>query len=163
MLEATEMTLPASAAVVPLAPRAMVAVSALRGQEAALRARLGLPGPAKRNELALWNGPASWLVQEGDAEALALALAGQAAVSAQGDGLALLAVRGAGALDILRQMVSIDIERFGPDDVALTLAAHIGVRLWREGEGFVLACYRSYAGALHHALMAAERNCRARG
>ncbi|WBO60669.1 hypothetical protein GT370_07860 [Acidocella sp. MX-AZ03] len=58
----------------------------------------------------------------------------------------------------MKKLLPIDIARFAPDDVAITLAAHIGVRVWREGEHFILACLRSYAGALHHALMQAAEH-----
>ncbi len=55
-------------------------------------------------------------------------------------------------MEILKKLLPIDIERFAPDDVAITIAAHIGVRVWREGDAYVLACFRSFAVALHHAL-----------
>jgi heterotetrameric sarcosine oxidase gamma subunit len=52
--------------------------------------------------------------------------------------------------------IDLDERVFPPDAVALTLAAHIGVRLWREADGaFALACLRSFAHPLHHALQQA--------
>ncbi len=123
----------------------------------ALEAALGVPLPAtpKRIELGgatiLWNGPRQWLVL-GE---LALP-ARHAAITEQTDGLALFFVSGPHAVEILKKLLPIDIARFAEDEVAITLAAHIGVRVWREGGNFILACFRSLAEALQHALMEAS-------
>ncbi len=123
----------------------------------ALEAALGgsLPAMPKRIEFGgskiLWNGPRQWLVL-GE-----LDLPGQhAAVTEQTDGLSLLSVSGPHAIEILKKLLPIDIAQFAEDEVAITIAAHIGVRVWREGDLFILACFRSLAQALHHALMEAS-------
>ncbi len=122
----------------------------------ALEAALGFPLPATPKRIAhggstiLWNGPRQWLVL-GELELPAQ----HAAITEQTDGLTLLSVSGPHAVAILKKLLPIDIARFAEDEVAITLAAHIGVRVWREGENFILACFRSLAEALHHALMEA--------
>jgi sarcosine oxidase subunit gamma len=110
----------------------------------------GLPGPGKRAGNVLWNGLSSWLFLD---EKPTL----PGAVTEQSDGFSLLAVSGERGVEILKKLLAIDSERFGPDDVALTQAAHIPVKLWREGDAFILACFRSYAVSLHHALVHAAR------
>jgi sarcosine oxidase subunit gamma len=117
----------------------------------ASRHAAGLPGPGQRDGNILWNGQHSWLF-------LGDTLPTQpGAVTDQSDGYSLIAVSGERAVTILKKLLSIDVERFGPHDVALTQAAHIPVKLWREDERYVLACFRSYAVALHHALVHAAR------
>jgi heterotetrameric sarcosine oxidase gamma subunit len=119
----------------------------------ALEAALGVALPAAPKRIThggaeiLWNGPRQWLVL-GD---LALP-AGLAAITEQTDGLSLLTLSGPHAVEILKKLLPIDIARFAADEVAITSAAHIGVRVWKEGDDFVLACFRSFAVALHHAL-----------
>jgi sarcosine oxidase subunit gamma len=159
MLDETKTT----SAVTALEPRAIAALSTYKTGAEALVERLGLPGVGRRMGNKLWNGPGSWLLLDQDAEALEAALGGAGAVTDQSDGLALIAVRGPQAVEILKQVLTIDVEMFGPNDVALTLAAHIGVKLWREEAGFVLASFRSFGGALYHALGEAEQNVLARG
>ena len=87
-----------------------------------------------------------------DTHAAELAARTGTAVTDQSDGLFSFAVAGPHAVDILKKLLPIDIERFAPDDAAITIAAHIGVRVWREGDAYILACFRSFAVALHHAL-----------
>jgi len=121
-----------------------------------------LPRAGLRRETIIWNGPNSWLVLDEDAGPLAARTGG--AVVEQSDGLFLFAVSGPFAREILKRLVSIDLREavFAPDAVAITHAAHIGVRIWREGDAFILACFRSFAPALYHALAEAE-NAAARG
>ena len=104
----------------------------------------------KSRQSAAGQSPRQWLVL-GE---LALP-ARHAAVTEQTNGLAMLTVCGPHAVEILQKRLSIDIARFAGDEAAITLAAHIGGRVWREGEIFILACFRSLAEALHHALMEA--------
>lgn len=123
---------------------------------------LELPGAGKRLGHILWNGPNAWLFL--DTEAADLAARTGAAVTDQSDGLSSFAVTGPHAVAILKKLLPIDIERFRSDDVAITSAAHIGVRVWREGDAYILACFRSFAVALHHALAeAAEEFTPGRG
>ncbi|MGE4481255.1 sarcosine oxidase subunit gamma [Acidocella sp.] len=130
----------------------------------ALEAALGvvLPATPKRLSLGdadiLWNGPGQWLVlgELDMPETLA-------AVTEQTDGLCLLTLSGPHAVEVLKRLLPIDIACFAEDDVAITTAAHIGVRVWREGAVFNLACFRSFAGALHHALAQAAQSFPGRG
>lgn len=174
MLEASVPALAATAAIQPLPQREIVAISAYRGQNAALAAALGVEPPATPRRIAtpafslFWAGPNAWLAMSenpGLFEMLGPRCGKFAAVTEQGDGRSLIRVAGAESRDILKRCVPVDLHAdvFWPDSVALTLAVHIGVTLWREDEGFVLACSRSYAGALHHALTEAEANLRQRG
>jgi sarcosine oxidase subunit gamma len=154
-----DVSLPALAVTVHFVPLPIRAIASL-----ASRKPLGLelPGAGKRLDHILWNGPNSWLFL--DTEATDLAARTGAAVTDQSDGLFSFAVTGPFAVAILKKLLPIDIERFAPDDVAITSAAHIGVRVWREGDAYILACFRSFAVALHHALAeAAEEFSPGRG
>lgn len=150
MLDETFPALAATSAVTPLPPRR---ISSLSSPTAG---GLMLPQAGLRRENMLWNGPNSWLVLDEDALALAARTGG--AVVEQSDGLFLFSVSGPHAREILKRLVPIDLREqiFAPEAVAITHAAHIGVRIWREEEGFVLACFRSFAPSLHHALVEAE-------
>ncbi len=142
-----DVSLPALAATAHVSPLPIRSIASL-----ASRKKLGLelPGAGKRRGNILWNGPNSWLFL--DTSAAELAAQTSAAVTDQSDGLFSFAVTGPHAVDILKKLLPIDIERFAPDDVAITTAAHIGVRAWREGDAYILACFRSFAVALQHAL-----------
>ena len=142
----------------------MVSLSAFKGKGAALGAALGVALPATPRRIRhdgadyFWAGPNVWLVISENAalfDELAAVAAPFAAITDQSDGHCILRVTGPHARAILAKLVPIDLHEtaFAPDAVALTLAAHIGVKLWREADGaFALACFRSFAGALHHAL-----------
>ena len=122
----------------------------------ALESAMGVTLPATPKRIAhegaaiLWNGPRQWLVLGEMALPAHLA-----AITEQTDGLCLLNLSGPHAVEILKRLLPIDITRFTTDQVAITSAAHIGVRVWHEDGNFVLACFRSFGGALHHALMQA--------
>ncbi len=137
-------------------PRRIRSLAAYNATLPALQAAMGgaLPATPKRithqGAEILWNGPRQWLVL-GE-----LTLPAEfAAITEQTDGLCLLSLSGPHAVEILKRLLSIDIARFGADEVAITSAAHIGVRVWREDGNFVLACFRSFGEALHHALVQA--------
>ncbi|MDE2390804.1 MAG: hypothetical protein KGL65_04265 [Rhodospirillales bacterium] len=137
-------------------PRRIRSLAAYKQTLPALEAVIGVTLPTTPKRIThqgaeiLWNGPRQWLVL-GE-----LALPAElAAITEQTDGLCLLSLSGPHAIEILKRLLSIDIARFGADEVAITSAAHIGVRVWREDGNFVLACFRSFGAALHHALMQA--------
>jgi sarcosine oxidase subunit gamma len=164
MLEARDLGLPDSGAVRVAPYRSIVSIAAFAGRAAALAEALGvaLPGPGKMAEMGgvtfLWSGPDSWLaMSDAGLETRIEVAAGLAAVTDQGDGRAIFLLSGDNVRDTLAKLVPIDLHEsvFGPDDTALTLAGHIPVQIWREGGGFALACFRSYAGSLHHALLEA--------
>jgi len=164
MLDAFEPTLPASRFVEALPPRCMVSLAALQG--AALDAALGLALPATPRRVTqdgityLWSGPNAWLAMSANdvSETLRKAAGPAAALTEQSDGISLLRVSGTPARAVLAKLVGIDLDPgvFGPESVALTMAAHIGVRIWRENDGYILACFRSFVAALHHALIEAS-------
>lgn len=150
MLDTSLPALEATAAITPLPPRRICSLASPTA------AGLMLPKAGLRSKNLLWNGPNSWLVLDEDADELAARIGG--AVTEQSDGLFLLAVSGPHAREILKRLVPIDLreDNFAPDAVAITHAAHIGVRIWREDDAFILACFRSFAPSLHHALVEAE-------
>ncbi len=161
MLDASEPNLPANGGISLLPARQLVSISALGG--AGLDAALGITLPTTPRRVThggttyLWSGPNAWLAmaETGDLFAdLNAAIGNRAALTEQSDGISLLRVADP---QILPKLVGIDLHPsvFGPDSVALTLAAHIGVRLWREDDAFILACFRSFASALYHALVEA--------
>jgi sarcosine oxidase subunit gamma len=68
------------------------------------------------------------------------------------------------AVDVLMTGVPIDLHAsvFKPDDAAITHAAHIGVMMWRHanGQGYDIACTRSFAASLRDWLLRADARCR---
>jgi sarcosine oxidase subunit gamma len=136
----------------------------------AARFDLTLPeGPQRvcvRDVAAVGLGPGVWLMGREDggndwARHLKSVLGGSAAVSDQSDAYVVLRLTGAGLRDTLAKLVSIDLHdrAFPPGRAAETLAAHIGVILWRlENESqeavFELAVSRSFAASFYHALAA---------
>jgi methylglutamate dehydrogenase subunit D len=142
-------------------------ISVLKGQTAALLSKMreayGLELPVSptmtegRSLSALWAGPGQWLViapAEGRSDLeqeLAKALTGLAAVTDQTDSRAIVRVSGPKAASVLATGLPIDLHprAFGPNSVAITHAAHIGVVVWRGAadQSFHVACSRSFAGS----------------
>jgi sarcosine oxidase subunit gamma len=160
MLEAQSFAPPATESLQLVAPN-ILSVAAYDGQVASLQAALGVTLPlTPRRVFApgaqyIWSGPDSWLVLADDTAAIAALAAPFAAVTEQSDGRAVFRLSGPHARDILQKLLPIDLHEtiFPVDATALTIAAHIGVQLWRDDEGgWYIACFRSYAEALHHAL-----------
>ena len=150
MLDTSFPALAATSAITPLTSRRICSLAS------PMAAGLALPKAGTRLGNIVWNGPNSWLVLDEDAAALAARTGG--AVTEQSDGLFLFAVSGPQAREILKRLVPIDLREavFAPEAVAITHAAHIGVRIWREDDAIILACFRSFAPSLHHALTEAE-------
>jgi heterotetrameric sarcosine oxidase gamma subunit len=169
MLDASCPALPATPFVQPLPHRTIVSLSVFRGKTRELEQALGveLPATSRRvtheNTTYLWSGPESWLAISDNPifpENFSTAVRKLAAVTDQSDGRSLFRVTGPHIRSILAKLVPIDLhpEIFPLDATALTLADHVGIQLWQEDDGaFVLACFRSYAGALHHALVEAAQ------
>lgn len=100
-------------------------------------------------------GPAQWLAVDAAAApdfaaGLAARLTGAAYVSDQSSAFAVLHLNGPRATDLLSQGMFLDLDRFAPGDAAATTLSHMSVLLWREGDRFSLAAFRSYAGSLWH-------------
>lgn len=155
----------------------IASVLARRGQSSAfalnLKQRLGIelaPGP-RRSSLGdiafIATGPGSWwATREGAGNGFVVALTqllgDYAAIADQSDGQAVLRVSGPKVRETLCKLVPIDLHprAFVVDDVAVTVAAHTGVTLWRlqdEPNGhpvFELAVYRSLASSFWSALSA---------
>jgi heterotetrameric sarcosine oxidase gamma subunit len=175
MLDASNPERPATPFVQPLPHRAIVSLSAFHGKTPKLQQVLGveLPTAPRRvtheNTTYLWSGPESWLAISEHPDLLenvTTAAHDLAAVTDQSDGRFLFRITGPHIRSILAKLVPIDLHpgSFPPDATALTLADYIGIQLWREDDGaFVLACFRSYAGALHHALVEAAQEFEGRG
>jgi len=147
-------------------PRAMVGVAAFATTAAPLNTALGVTLPTTPRAVTaagvtyLWSGPGSWLALSDDPalESRLRAAAGtNAAITDQSDGRVILTVSGPHARKILAKVVPIDLHEsaFPPDATALTLADSIGVQIWREAQKFHLACFRSFAESLGHALVQA--------
>lgn len=162
MLKAAETTHPVTGLIRRLSQRPFISVHAFKGCEDDLCAALGVALPKTQHRMThgavnyLWVGPSSWFVS-GDAPDLLetlSALSDLAAVTDQSDGHALFAISGQNARHTLAKLVPIDLHEsvFSQDAVALTLAGHIGVKLWREDNDFILACFRSFGMALWHSL-----------
>jgi len=153
-----------------LPPRRAASLAAYTTTLPALQVALGLNLPlipvwVMHDDMRfLWSGKDSWLVLDADAAVLAARAGANAAITDQSDGFAHFAIAGPQAREILAKIVPIDLHEsaFAEDAVALTIAAHIGIRIWREDETFRLCCFRSFGSALHHALAEAAQTC-ARG
>jgi sarcosine oxidase subunit gamma len=165
MLEALPLMLPATAAVALAPARHVFSVTAFAGAAPRLETALGIKLPAANHSLAdgaitwFWSGPDSWLAMAAAAfDGRLAAAAPYAAITDQSDGRAIFLVSGPRSREILEKLVPIDLHEaeFSAGHTALTLAGHIPVQIWREGEAFALACFRSFANALHHALAQAE-------
>jgi len=153
----------------------LATVIARRQQAASLAARvrerygIDLPqGPRRiqaRNVAFAGTAPGAWLAScEGGPGTFAFevreAVAGLASVSDQSGGYAVLRLSGPHVRSALRKLLPIDLHptAFRAGDVAVTIAAHIGVTVWRladvDGDVpvFELAAFRSMAASLWHAI-----------
>jgi methylglutamate dehydrogenase subunit D len=110
--------------------------------------------------VALWSGPEQWTLLAPESAAADLedrlvgALAGMAAVTAVGDGRAVLSVSGPRAHDALAKGIGLDLAppRFGAGATAMTMASGIDVQLSRlpESDAFELILFPSFAGSFWH-------------
>jgi sarcosine oxidase subunit gamma len=114
-------------------------------------------------------GPGAWLVlterdEGGDCHEFAARLSseldGVGSVSDQSDGHALIRLSGACVRETLAKLIPIDVHAraFEVGQVASTVAAHVGVTLWRlpdeaqEAAVFEVLMFRSLARSFWHAL-----------
>jgi sarcosine oxidase subunit gamma len=134
-------------------------IAARKGAEAEVMMRLGVT-PGLRATLAgertiIGIAPRQWLAV-GPAPGLAEAFASLADVTDLTGARTVFDVSGPGARRGLSRLLPIDLHpsAFGPGAAAQTIAAYIGVLVWREGDvpAFRLSCYRSFARALESAL-----------
>jgi methylglutamate dehydrogenase subunit D len=156
--------------------RGLATVHARKGQIGALtervRERFGIElprGPHRRasGDVAFaGTAPGAWLAMseargKGFTLSLKEAIGAVAAVADQSSGFALMRLTGPKLRDTLAKMLPIDVHEraFAPDDVASTVASHVGITLWRLEDGgdgspvFEIAMFRSLAGSFWHALV----------
>ena len=157
----------------------MTKVLARRGQSAVLARQfqthfgISLPNAPRRvasgDVAVLGLGPDIWLAtreQGGNEFALALrpVLAGSASISDQSDAYVGLRLTGPGVRETLAKLIPIDLHprAFAIGQVAETIAAHMGVLLWRLEDAadgspvFDLAVPRSLSVSFGHALSQAK-------
>lgn len=155
----------------------LASIAAAKGKREALvatmqdRYGLTLPSTPMRVEgkdiAVLWSGPDQWIAVAERAngrdveQELKPLLAGVAAVVDQTDARVIIRISGARSRDILAKGVPIDLHprAFGPGDVAITHASHIGVMLWQldAAPTYELAVFRSFAQSLAEWLDASTR------
>jgi sarcosine oxidase subunit gamma len=136
-----------------------------------VRARFGIELPSEPRRAGAGNisftgiGRGAWLAsceKGGNSFAASLkeTIGDLATISDQSDGYAVLRVTGPRARNTLAKLLPIDLHprTFKPGDVAATLAAHVGITLWRLDDGvdgsavFEIAVFRSLAGSFWHAI-----------
>lgn len=148
-----------------------LSIAAERGEAAAVLTLLGealgleIPSDFRRvGDGVSAIGPGRWLLDAalaagGQEQALRALLAGIAGVVDESDGWVVLDLSGARVADALAKLVPIDLhpKSFRPGALALTIAGHINVRLWRLSEPncYRLAAPRSYAESLFRSLASA--------
>lgn len=143
----------------------LATVAARKGQEAALDAAVrsaygtALPsGPVTasgKDVRFLGMAPGQWLAvsdvhpNEALASLLAKDLKGRASVADQSSGRVVLRLEGASVRDVLAKGLAIDLDprEFGDGAVATTSLAHIGLQMWRDGEAYDIALFRSFGGS----------------
>lgn len=116
--------------------------------------------------VAVWAGPEQWLIFASSHDGRDLEpelrnkLGATASVADQTDARMCVRIAGPSSRAVLAKLLPIDIHprTFPAGAVALTHAAHIGVLVWRSdkprtNDCFKLACARSYARSLWHALI----------
>lgn len=153
----------------------MATVLAKTGQGAPLALRMrehfhvDLPQGPRRSALSglaiAGTGPGAWLAtSENGGGSFAAQLRDKvgdlASVTDQSDGYAVLRLSGFKVRETLGKLIPIDLHprAFQVGHVAVTIAAHIGVTLWRVDDRddgapvFEIAAFRSFASSLWHAL-----------
>lgn len=142
------------AAMIGLAPRR----DAGEAVQAELHARLGMAAPApgrttgRGGERLIWSGLDQWLYIGDAAGRLEGLDPDLVAMTDQTGARAVILIGGENAAETLAKGCLVDLHpRAFPDDaVAITAIAHIGVILWREGNGFAIATPRSSAPDVLH-------------
>jgi sarcosine oxidase subunit gamma len=102
-------------------------------------------------------GPGQWfavsekLANEALADDLAKRLEGLASVSDHSSGRAVVRLEGPAARDVLAKGLAIDLDPrvFADGAAAVTNISHMGVLVWRDGEAYDLAVFRSVAGSFY--------------
>ena len=124
----------------------------------------GLPAQGRLTTAAgttlLWHGPDRFLAVRESADSafareLAALLDGLAYVADASSSRLVLSVAGDGVAEVLNRVLAIDLHPrvFDPGSVALTMAGHIAVQVWRpDPDSFRLACPSSLAASFRRQL-----------
>ena len=152
-----------------LQPDNIVSVAPLKGQGKAVNdallgaIKLGLPEVGavniNKNTRVMWTGQGQWFVTgKTDADTLAKALSGKAAVTDQSDGWQVLTLTGADALDVMSRLCPLDFGAMTLGQTARTEFAHMMAAITPMKDGFEIMIMRSFAKtAVHEAREAMER------
>ncbi len=156
--------------------RALASVSGRHGQSAALheaaKALFGveLPGPgtlAAGSPYALiWTGADQWFVEapfashEDISRIVKDGLGATASVTEQTDGWVRFDLVGDGVIDMMERLCPVPARRMDTGAATRSIVEHMGcfVVCRAKGQHFSLIAPRSFAGSLHHALMACARS-----
>ncbi|AUH63039.1 sarcosine oxidase subunit gamma [Paracoccus zhejiangensis] len=156
--------------------RALASVTCRRGQEAAfVDAATGLfgfapPAPgrwAERGDWSLiWTGPDQWFAEapfeshEEIARIIKDGFGASASVTEQTDGWVRFDIEGATVIELLERLCPLPTRRMETGAATRSLVEHMGclVICRSAGARFSLIAPRSFAGSLHHALMAAAHS-----
>ena len=107
---------------------------------------------AQGNDMSfIGTGPGQWIAVSGSlghetlAEELAATLRGLASISDQSSGRAVIRLSGPRARDVLAKGLAIDLDPrvFPAGSAATSTISHMGVLVWREGESYDIAVFRS--------------------
>ncbi|WP_395543787.1 sarcosine oxidase subunit gamma [Neotabrizicola sp. sgz301269] len=156
--------------------RALASVSCRQGKqaafEAAARALFGLDLPAPGHSASgatwslIWTGPEQWFAEapfashEDIARIVKDGLGDSASVTEQTDGWVRFDIEGAGVVMLMERLCPVPARRMDTGAATRTLMEHMGclVICRSKGRHFSLLAPRSFAGSLHHALLAAARS-----
>lgn len=144
-----------------IGPSGMITLRAkgLKDFDKAIGAAVGTKVPAMRRivrsgaRACVWMSPDEYLLILPHAEvaktldAVASALAGQHHLAVDvSDARAVFRIEGVQAIDVLRKLCPVDLDRLQPDDVRRTRVAQVAAAFWAEDDGFTLVSFRSVAG-----------------
>lgn len=156
--------------------RALASVSVRLGKtedfavEAKSLFNMPLPAPGSWAETApyglIWTGPEQWFVEapfeshEDIAGILKTTLGDTASVTEQTDGWVRFDLTGSDVVALLERLCPVPSRRMQTGAATRTILEHMGclVICRAAGHHFSLMAPRSFAGSLHHALMAAARS-----
>ncbi|MDP3416390.1 hypothetical protein [Falsiroseomonas sp.] len=134
-----------------------IGATALHGPATMLPGLPQRPGwVAVAGATAIWTAPGTWLCLHAPGTALPVPDPHRTAMDGS---RAVFGLAGRLAGEALATILALDLHprSFPHGAAAATLAAHIPLLIWRDGEAFRLACARSYGESLRAALLAAGR------
>ncbi|OYU39287.1 MAG: sarcosine oxidase subunit gamma [Pseudorhodobacter sp. PARRP1] len=143
----------------PLGMISLRAKADVPGLAEAIMAVVGTPVPAVRQietageRAAGWMSPDEYLLimPYGETDAalvkIAAALKGQHHLAVTlSDARAVFRIEGARADQVLAKLSPVDFATMGATELRRTRAAQVAAAFWRDGDGFMLVCFRSVAG-----------------